>query len=325
MADIRLLNRGPRARIRRTRRVAGGVSLLAIAVATALISSALLKPAPARATSVAYGDDAPIVRVAPALTHTVPTPAPPSGPPVLASGGCITVPILVYHYIRVNPDPRDTLGFQLSVTPTNFQAQMDWLRQAGGHPVTMDQVMAAIQGGPPLPSHPVVLTFDDGHDDFATKAMPVLVANHFVATSYVVPGFLSTNQYMTPQQVQQVSAAGMVVGAHTMHHVDLTKVNASVADAEISQSKAILEQLIGKPVVDFAYPFGAMNSSVAAMVEKDGFRDAAATTSGTQQCMSNRFALHRLEVLGSNSLASFASDAGVPPPPANWTDPGLPA
>lgn len=321
MADIQLLDRGRRARVRR---LAGGVSLVAIAVTTALIASAVLKPAPARATNVAYGDDAPIVRVAPALTHTIPTPAVPSGPPVLANAGCISVPILYYHYIRVNPDPRDHLGYQLSVTPTNFQAQMDWLHQAGGHAVTLAQVMAAMQGGLPLPSHPVVLTFDDGHDDFATKAVPVLLANHFVATSYVVPGFLSTNEYMTPQQVQQIAAQGMVVAAHTVHHVDLTKVNATVAQSEITQSKALLEQLIGQPVLDFAYPYGSVNSSVAAVVQQAGFRDAAATTSGTQQCVSNRFQLHRLEVLGSDSLAAFASDAGVPAPPANWSDPGPP-
>lgn len=308
-------------RRRRQRRILAGVSLLALAAAVALVSSGTLRPSGARQTGVAVGADAPMIRVPAALTHTVPQP---TGPPVTASGGCISLPILFYHYIRINPDPRDQLGFQLSVTPKNFQAQMDWLRAAGGHPVTLQQMMAALQGGPPLPSHAVVLTFDDGHDDFATQAVPVLLREHFVATSFVVPGFLGTPTYMTPEQVQQVAAEGMVIGAHTVHHVELTRVAAPVASSEITTSKALLEQLIGQPVEDFAYPYGAVSPAVATMVAQAGFRDATATTWGTQQCLSNRSRLHRLEVLGSESLAAFASAAGVPAPPPNWVDPGPP-
>lgn len=319
-----MIDRGPegRARHRRWWRVLAGVTLLAVAGGVTVLSSGVLRASPARATAVAVGDDAPMVRVAPALVHSLPTP---SGPAVAASGGCITLPILYYHYIRINPDPRDTLGFQLSVTPANFQAQMDWLRIAGGHPVTLAQMMAALQGGPALPAHPVVLTFDDGHDDFATKAVPVLLANHFVATTYVVPGFLNTNMYMTDQQVKDVAAAGMVVAAHTVHHVDLTKVSATVAKTEITQSKALLEAMIGQPVLDFAYPYGSVNAAIASMVSDAGFRDGAATTWGTQQCLSNRFQLHRFEVLGSDSVGAFASSAGVAGPPPGWTDPGPPA
>lgn len=323
MADIRLLEIGSRARLRRrARRLAAGAALFAVAGVAAFASFAALRPAVPRANGVAVGDDAPVMHIAPALAHVLPTPTP---APVQAAGGCIGLPILYYHYIRVNPDPRDHLGFELSVTPTNFQAQMDWLRIAGAHPVTLAQMMAALEGGSPLPAHPVVLTFDDGHDDFATQAVPVLMANHFVATAYVVPGFLNTSSYMTPQQVQQVSADGMVIGAHTVHHVQLTRVSAAAAEAEITQSKALLEQLIGKPVLDFAYPYGSFNASIAAMVQQAGYRDAAATTWGTQQCLSTRFELHRFEVLGSGSLAAVASDAGVPGPPAGWVDPGLPA
>ena len=322
MADIRLLDPGPRSRaLRRVRRAAVGLALLGVATVAAFAAYGALQPGPARPTGVAVGDDAPVVRIAPVLAHVLPTPIP---APVQATGGCISLPILYYHYIRVNPDPRDHLGFQLSVTPSNFRAQMDWLRTAGGHAVTLAQMMAALQGGPALPSHPVALTFDDGHDDFATQAVPVLLADHFVATAYVVPGFLGTSGYMSSQQVQQVSSEGMVVGAHTVHHVVLTHVSPTVAQLEITQSKALLEQLIGRPVLDFAYPYGALNPSIEAMVEKAGFRDAAATTWGTQQCLTNRYALHRFEVLGSSGIAAFAADAGVAGPPPGWVDPGPP-
>ena len=318
MADLLLSQRTTRISPRARRLVSGAV-LVALATSAALITSTTLRPAPVHATGVALAADAPVVRIAPAVAHTIP-----AGAPVAARDGCISLPILYYHYIRVNPNPKDHLGFELSVTPRNFQAQMDWLKAAGAHPVTLAQVMAALQSGSALPARPVVLTFDDGHDDFATQAVPVLLREHFVAMSFVVPGFLGSPSYMSPAQVRAVAADGMVIGAHTMHHVDLTKVSAAVAQSEISSSRALLEQLIGRPVLDFAYPYGAWNPAIAATVAQAGFRDAAATAWGTMQCLSNRYQLHRFEVLGSSGLAGFASLAGVPAPPTTWVDPGPP-
>ena len=319
MVDLRLSQRTTRTSPRARRLVSGAV-LVALATSAALVTSTALRPTPPpRATGVALAHHARLVLVAPVVAQTITV-----GAPVTAHDGCISVPILYYHYIRVNPNPRDRLGFELSVTPRHFQAQMDWLKAEGGHPETLAQVMTALQSGTALPARSVVLTFDDGHDDFATQVVPVLLREHFVATSFVVPGFLGSPTYMSPAQVRAVAADGMVIGAHTMHHVDLTKVSAAVARSEIRFSKALLEQLIGQPVLDFAYPYGSWNPSIAAMVAQAGFRDAAATRWGTMQCLSNRFQLHRSEVLGSSDLATFASLAGVPIPPVSWVDPAPP-
>jgi len=178
----------------------------------------------------------------------------------------VTVPILYYHYIRVNPNARDQAGFKLSVTPGNFTQQMALLRDEGAHTITMDTLMAALQGGLPLPSRSVVLTFDDGHDDFATQAAAVLIADGLTATSFVVPGFLGRNSYMTTNQVQAVAAEGFTIGAHTMHHVDLVAQPASIANLEIMESRQVLRQLTGQPVLDFAYPYGALDGAVQSMV-----------------------------------------------------------
>jgi peptidoglycan/xylan/chitin deacetylase (PgdA/CDA1 family) len=247
------------------------------------------------------------------------------GAPVRAANDCIDVPILYYHYIRVNPRPWDHLGFELSVTPADFAEQMDWLRIAGGHPITFAQVVAALDGGPPLPPHPVVLSFDDGHNDFATTAVPILLRNHFVATSFVIAGFLGRPSYMTTQQVQAVARDGMVIGAHTMHHVDLDPLPAQLADIEIATSRAILQRLTGQAVLDFAYPYGDYDPAVMQLVREAGFRDAAATTGGSVQCTSNLYALHRDEVLGDDTVAQFAALARVAAPPRGWEDPYLPA
>jgi peptidoglycan/xylan/chitin deacetylase (PgdA/CDA1 family) len=238
--------------------------------------------------------------------------------PPRPTGPSLTVPILLYHYIRGNPRVADREGFRLSVTPANFAQQMALLRADGAHTVSLGDVMAALAGGPPLPPRSVVLTFDDGHDDFAFRAVPVLEANGFTATNFVVPGFLGRSSYLSVAQLQSVAAAGMTIGAHTMHHVDLAVMAPAIADEEITRSRAMLQELTGQPVLDFAYPYGIFTPAVEAMVEGAGFRDAASTEAGTLQYASQPFILRRTEITGYDGLASFATRAGVPAAPPGW-------
>ncbi len=225
------------------------------------------------------------------------------------SGAGVAVPILTYHWIRNNPVPTDQLGFHLSVSPANFAEQMAFLHFAGVHPVTLGDAMAALQGGRQLPSRPVILTFDDGYGDFASRATPVLQQYGFVATDFVVSGFIGRPAYMTLAQIHQVEAAGMVIGAHTVNHVDLARVAPSVAQMQITVSHQQLEQLLGHKVLDFAYPFGSWDAQVEQMVLADGFRDAVTTAGGTWLQVGTRGAWPRLHVDGGDTLASFAAKA----------------
>jgi hypothetical protein len=99
----------------------------------------------------------------------------------------ISVPILEYHYVRVNPDRRDRLGSQLSVTPADFAAQMDRLGAGGYHPVVMADLRAYFLAQEPLPARPLVLTFDDGYLDFFQVAFPILKKHGFKAVASVAP------------------------------------------------------------------------------------------------------------------------------------------
>ena len=295
---------------------------LAVTMVVAAMCVAVVATHPTQTPQAPVSDVAPaahqIVRVHPMLRR-----AQTAAHPVRTAATCVSVPILVYHYIRINPDPLDRLGWGLSVSPAEFQQQMDWLRIAGGHPVTLAQVIAAMQGGPPLPPHPVVLTFDDGYADFATAAVPVLLREGFVATDFVVSGFLGRPGYMTAAQVLQVAALRMVIGAHTVHHVDLDAMPPQLATIEIDASKATLEQLLHRPVLDFAYPYGDVDPSVAETVDAAGFRDAVTMNAGTMQCTAARFLLYRIRVGGWDTVWSFSRNAGIPAPAGGWVDAGV--
>jgi peptidoglycan/xylan/chitin deacetylase (PgdA/CDA1 family) len=238
---------------------------------------------------------------------------PPGPPPRSAAdlrgraGPRLTVPVLMYHYIRVSPGTRDPLGASLSVSPRDFAAQMAALKRAGVHTVSLGDVVAALGGGRPLPSHPVVLTFDDGYRDFSTAALPVLEADGFTATVFVVSGFVGHPGYMTAGDVAAAAAAGMTIGAHTVHHVALAHVPAALARVEIEVSRESLERLSGQRVADFAYPYGDTSRAVQAMVVAAGFQDAVTTVFGTTAAPWQQFSLSRVRIEGADTLASFAS------------------
>jgi peptidoglycan/xylan/chitin deacetylase (PgdA/CDA1 family) len=232
-------------------------------------------------------------------------------------GPNLVVPILYYHYIRtIAPTPQNLLSFGLSISPGLFARQMALLEVEGAHTITLATLMQALQGRTRLPSHPVVLTFDDGYADFATAAEPVLLKHGFVATAFVVSGFVNRPRYMTAAQVRQMDADGMVIGAHTVHHVDLASIPPAAARTEIDNSLAALEALLGHPVLDFAYPYGGFTTAVEQLVQQAGFRDAVTTVGGVVQSLTGCFAFHRTDIGGAPSLADFARDAGLPPPSA---------
>src|SRR5204863_2512560 len=114
-------------------------------------------------------------------------------------------------YIRINPDPSDALGADLSVTPDSFQQEMDWLQANGYHPVDFDDLRAYFLGVSPLPARPVILTFDDGYRDLYTTAFPILRAHNFKAVAYLVCRLLLVKKNNTRQQVQEMAQTGIQI------------------------------------------------------------------------------------------------------------------
>ncbi len=285
------------------------VVLAAVVTAQALLQGSLIDKAYARPLAVASLAGPP---VAPAFRHSGPMPAwevfPPGAHDAVIPPGRATVrvPILMYHYIRVPPDrAQDRIGWGLSTSPDDFRQQMDYLDEHGYHPVTLTELRAYLNGSQPLPDRPVVLTFDDGYADLYTQAFPVLKHHHFKAVAYIVSGFLGrSGTNVTADQVREMDAYGIEVGAHTADHVDLTRAGGSLT-YEVSGSKAALEALVGHPVLDFCYPFGRYNAQVIQAVQAAGFQSATTTESGAAHTLNDRFAWSRVRVSGSESLDDF--------------------
>jgi len=113
---------------------------------------------------------------------------------------------------------------------------------------------------------------------------------------------------LTAKQLRELVAAGMSIGAHTLSHPMLSQSKEDAARDEIGGSLVSLQQVLGRPVWAFAYPFGdpaSVTPRDVSIAEQAGFRCAFVNVGGGFGAETPRFAIPRMHVTGEMSLAEF--------------------
>ena len=249
----------------------------------------------------------------------------PASPPATK----LLVPIFMYHHVS-NVQTTDALDYSLTVTTTDFNAQLDWLHQQGYTSIDMTELFDALYYGKALPLHPMILTFDDGYADMYTDALPALLAHHDRGVFYIITGMIGGG-YLTWSQVQILRDEGMQIASHTVHHVNIGQppYYTSTQD-ELTQSKETLQKELGLPIQFFCYPSGepfhhdsvAEQQIVLQDLYNDGYIGATLdpfSFDSTIQDAQTPYQLTRIRVSGGEPLTAFtgiltsvlANDAGL--------------
>jgi len=191
-----------------------------------------------------------------------------------------SVPILMYHYIGNNPNPKDTARNALSVSPDKFDAQLNWLKNNGYTPITLN-TLYGIYDGKAFVNKPVVLTFDDGYMDFYFNAYPILQKYNFHAVSFIPTGLMNQGYYLSWNQIREISNSGLVeFDSHGVTHKSLSGLAFGALNTELADSRAILRAQTGQAVNFIAYPNGAYNSLVLTQSSWAGYAGGVATWAG---------------------------------------------
>ncbi|HET7034249.1 MAG TPA: polysaccharide deacetylase family protein [Thermomicrobiaceae bacterium] len=252
---------------------------------------------------------APTIQPSPALAFTptaTPIPSPPATP---SAGQTEPVPIVMYHYVRPDPGPGDPAGEDLSVTPEDFAAEMDYLAAQHYTTMTLGELEVVRERRAPLPARPVVLTFDDGYRDFYTDAWPVLRRHHFKATIFVITGVVGSERYLSWDMIRELDGSGLIeVGSHTVDHPELPALSDAQARAEIVDSKKTLEEHLGHPVVAFSYPAGHYTQREVDDVRQAGYGCAVTTRGAFARAGDPALELPRFRIHGTRGLPQLQAN-----------------
>lgn len=164
------------------------------------------------------------------------------------------------------------------------------MRAAGFRFVTLAELARLSDGGVPPPGF-AAITFDDGMLNNYDVAFPILEERGIAATVYVTVDFLGRRspwiglagdgEMMSAEHVRALAESGWEIGGHTMSHADLSTLDRSACRAEIADGCEALEQIVGRPVETFAYPFGRYGTAAVEAVRECGLRAAVTTGSGS--------------------------------------------
>lgn len=211
------------------------------------------------------------------------------------------IPVLNYHQVN------DEKFSPLTMKTSDFRNQMAYLQEQGYHAITMEELYGYLQNNLPLPSKPVVITFDDGYVDNYTEAMPILKEYGMKATLFMIGDSIGAPGFLSAEQLKEMEASHIFeVESHTYSHKDLRKLSSDAVADEFSHSKTLLETTLGHPVQYLAYPCGFTNPQVDALAQAAGYRLAFTVDTGNVRSGENRFNLDRVPVFeGDNPLLSM--------------------
>jgi len=245
-------------------------------------------------------------------------PVPPTPPP---PGGF--VPVLVYHHFLPEAVAKAYPTSELIVSTEDFTAQMRLLAEGGYHTITTADLAAWLLRGEPLPSKPVLITFDDGYESQYVYALPILKTFNLKATVFIITGDLhEQNPAYSPRvlsaldwhELKAMADSGLIDvedHTHAMHNAvkgrgaGLSLSDQAVLD-DLALSKRILSTRLDRSApVAFAYPRGDYDARYIDLVKKSGFQLAFSVAGGPVREGANPFTLHRIGVFRHHWLGTF--------------------
>ena len=180
------------------------------------------------------------------------------------------ISILLYHSIA---------PFELSgvwVPKMRFEKQIRWLFENQFKCIKPEDLFDENH----FPNS-VLITFDDGYDNFHENGLPVLLKYGFTATIFVVSHYagkmntwdagITRRTHMGWEKLREFSRLGFEIASHTHTHPDLTKISGEKIQKELEFSKKMIEDKIGKPVKFLSYPFGRHSKLVRDCAKELGY------------------------------------------------------
>jgi len=203
-----------------------------------------------------------------------------------------SVRVLTYH--RFGPSMRTPF----SIEPAQFERQMRFLGERG-RAISLVDFRAFLAGRASPADGSVLVTIDDGDPSVLDIAMPILVQYKVPAVAYVIAGDPAGFDRLEPAQLRELASGGIEIGSHSLTHRSMARIARHEIIHEARASRERLEDVLGRPVTSFAYPYGTradFSEEVAAVLRDSGYDTAFTSQHGSVRPDSNTMMLPRIKV-----------------------------
>lgn len=171
------------------------------------------------------------------------------------------IPILMYHSISEKIEKGVSPYFLTTTTPQVFRTHIQTLSENGYKGICLQE--QEIDNYWNSKQKFVIITFDDGFEDFYTEAFPILKEYNFSATVFLPTAYVGSRgsdvfggiPHLNWVQIRQLSKEGIEFGSHTINHLVLRNYSQDIIEKEIRDSKKIIEDSISTQIFSFSYPF----------------------------------------------------------------------
>ena len=209
-----------------------------------------------------------------------------------------SIPVLTFHAWAEPASP-------VSFPPRVFDRGLRKLHERGFRTLRLEEVVELVLSGAGFPSRSFVLTIDDGYSSVYEYAFAVLQKYGMTATLFLTVGTerpnpagalpnLDGRAMLHWEQVREMQRYGFEIGAHTLTHSNLRRLSTSEIEAEMRDSKAVIEDLLGAPVGGFSYPFGRFDDRSQELARKH-FAYACSDRLGLVTAESDPHVLERID------------------------------
>ena len=228
------------------------------------------------------------------------------------------IPILLYHRLisreavrqgRV-PDNEPIYAAYDDV----FAGQMEYLDRAGYTTLNCDDLLSIRAGRKELPPRAMVITFDDGYESNYTMAFPAMRRFRQKATIYVAPQpdeysrnlIAGIDRFLSPDQMRELDGSGVSIESHTLTHCVLSELPDDRARFELTESKRVLSEILGRPVRHLAVPRSGYSRRIHRLAAAAGYETVCCNNKGSSTSSSDLMALPRIVIERDMSVEDFA-------------------
>lgn len=183
----------------------------------------------------------------------------------------INVPIICYHSVSTNPLALENY----TISKSEFEEDVRYFKNMGYNfitPVELPYVSGDYRN--------IVLSFDDGYEDFYKNVFPILKEYNAKAVVYVIGSKIDKTNYLKSWQIKEMDQSGLVeIGNHTdiLHsrpkdvliswYNDSFMLNEAIYD--IGKCNQRLYDIIGHYPQSISYPYGAYSESLERLVKDE--------------------------------------------------------